>query len=225
MEHVHDAGGYCLRPEDGRPRERLLCHGAAALGDAELLSLLVGFGVRGSSVEAIAASLLTLVDSRGMETDLEEIRAIPGIGAARAAQLMAALEFCRRRFRPAGMRIRSPEDVLPAVRHFADRLQEHFLCVSLNGAYEVNAVRIVSIGLVNRTIVHPREVFAEPLKDRAAAVVVAHNHPSGNVEPSSEDREITERLASAGRILGVQLLDHVIFSLERYYSSLEHGEL
>jgi DNA repair protein RadC len=225
MEQVREAGGYPFRPDGGRPRERLLCHGASALGDAELLALLIGSGVRGSNVEQIAGELLHLLDSRGTDTDLAEIRAVPGVGAAKAAQLIAALEFCRRRFRPAGMRVRTPEDVLPVVRHFADRPQEHFLCISLNGAYEVNAVRIVSIGLVNRTIVHPREVFAEPLKDRAAAVVVAHNHPSGNTEPSAEDREITERLASAGRILGVQLLDHVIFSLDRYYSCLEHGEV
>jgi DNA repair protein RadC len=225
MEQVQEAGSYPLQPDEGRPRERLLNHGAAALGDAELLALMIGSGIQGNNVEKIAADLLQLFDRRGPATQLDEIRTVAGVGAAKAAQLIAALEFCRRRFRPAGMRVRNPDDVLPVVRHFADRPQEHFLCISLNGAYEVNAVRIVSIGLVNRTIVHPREVFAEPLTDRAAAVIAAHNHPSGNVEPSSEDREITERLASAGRILGVQLLDHVIFSLERYYSFMEHGEV
>jgi DNA repair protein RadC len=225
MEQVHDRALYPFSTGEERPRERLGQHGAAALSDVELLSLLIGSGVRGNRVEQIAAELLRLLDTRGTAAGLAEIRAVSGVGAAKAAQLAAAFEFCRRRFRPAGMRIRSPEDVLPVVRHFADRPQEHFLSISLNGAYEVGAVRVVSIGLVNRTIVHPREVFAEPLKDRAAAVIAAHNHPSGNVEPSAEDREITERLAAAGKLLGVQLLDHVIFSLKCSYSCLEHGEL
>ena len=115
--------------------------------------------------------------------------------------------------------------MLPAIRHYADRKQEHFLSVSLNGAHEIIAVRVVSIGLVNRTIVHPREVFADPLTDRAAAVVVAHNHPSGQVQPSMEDRDVTRRLKSAGDTLGMKLLDHVVFSTLGYYSFLEHGEL
>ncbi len=126
---------------------------------------------------------------------------------------------------PSATRITVPSDILPVVRHYADRKQEHFLCLSLNGAHEVQSVRVVSIGLVNRTIVHPREVFADPLTDRAAAVVVAHNHPSGRVDPSMEDRDVTRRLKQAGDTLGIRLLDHLVFSTKGYYSFLEHGEL
>jgi DNA repair protein RadC len=107
----------------------------------------------------------------------------------------------------------------------ADRKQEHFLCISLNGAYEVIAVRTVSVGLVNKTQVHPREVFADPLTDRATAIIVAHNHPTGNLTPSKEDIAITRQLKSAGEILGIKLLDHIIFSHKGYYSFMENNEL
>jgi DNA repair protein RadC len=115
--------------------------------------------------------------------------------------------------------------VLPLIRHLADRKQEHFVCVSLNGANEVIATRIVSVGLVNRTQVHPREVFADPITDRATAVIVAHNHPSGSLEPSREDLDITRQIKSAGEILGIKLLDHVVFNQKGYYSFCEKGLL
>ena len=111
------------------------------------------------------------------------------------------------------------------IQHYADRKQEHFLCVSLNGSNEVIAVRIISVGLVNKTHVHPREVFADAITDRASAVIVAHNHPSGNVEPSKEDMEITKQLKSAGEILGIKLLDHIIFNRINYFSFLEKSEI
>jgi DNA repair protein RadC len=115
--------------------------------------------------------------------------------------------------------------VLPVIRHYADRKREHFLSISLNGAHEVIHSRVVSIGTVNRTFVHPREVFSDPLTDRAAAVIVAHNHPSGNVEPSREDADITHRLTESANILGIDLLDHIVFSMNEYYSFLEHDRL
>jgi DNA repair protein RadC len=116
-------------------------------------------------------------------------------------------------------------DVLFLIRHIADRTQEHFLCISLNGANEVIAVRTVSVGLVNRALVHPREVFADPITDRASAVIVAHNHPSGNLNPSQDDLNVTAQLKAAGNTLGIKLLDHIIFNLESYYSLMEHGQL
>ncbi|MFO7850812.1 MAG: DNA repair protein RadC [Spirochaetia bacterium] len=228
LNEVHDS--QSSTPAE-RPRERILALGAERLSDFELLSLLIGSGIHGSRVDQIAHRLLELLDKSNRRIDLETIRAIPGIGNAKAAQIAAALEFSRRRFLPERTRIRFPQDVIPCIRHYGDRKQEHFLCISLNGAHEVIAIRVVSIGLVNRTIVHPREVFAEPIQDRAAAVIVAHNHPSGNVEPSAEDREITERLRQAGETLGVRLLDHLIFAAGRetgrepYYSFLEKGVL
>ncbi len=130
---------------------------------------------------------------------------------------MAAIEFARRRIKPEGAKIATPADLLPHVRHFADRKQEHFLCASINGANEVLNIRVVSIGLIDRSPVHPREVFA----DRASAIIVARNHPSGDVEPSPNDVNITAQLKAAGAIVGIELLDHIIFNRNEYFSFLE----
>ena len=156
---------------------------------------------------------------------MEHLLAVEGVGLAKAALIAAALEFARRRIRPHGMKIALPTDVYPLIRHIADRRQEHFMCVSLNGANEVIAVRTVSVGLVNRALVHPREVFADPITDRASAIVVAHNHPSGNLSPSPDDLAITYQLKEAGITLGIKLLDHLIFNDQDYFSLLEKGHL
>ncbi len=212
-------------PIDERPRERLATFGSARLSDLELLQAIIGSGNRGRSVTRIADDVLSVIDRLGGDVQYADLLAIPGLGSAKAALMCASLEFARRTTCPGATRITVPADILPVVRHYADRKQEHFLCLSLNGAHEVQSVRVVSIGLVNRTIVHPREVFADPLTDRAAAVVVAHNHPSGRVEPSMEDRDVTRRLKQAGDTLGIRLLDHLVFSTKGYYSFLEQGEL
>jgi DNA repair protein RadC len=211
-------------PQD-LPRERLIRLGPSYLSDSELLSILIGWGTKGMSVDRVAEEVLKALDRVNGKTAVEDLTRIKGMGSAKAAVITAAIEFSRRRLCPGRRRITTPADILPLVNHYADRRQEHFLTVSLNGAHEVNAVRVVTMGLVNRTVVHPREVFADPLTDRATAVIVAHNHPSGNNQPSIEDREITRRLIEAGTILGIQLLDHIIFSETGYYSFLEAGEL
>jgi DNA repair protein RadC len=118
-----------------------------------------------------------------------------------------------------------PADVLPLIRHYTDRNKEHFICISINGANEVITTRVVSVGLVNKTQVHPREVFADPITDRASAIIMAHNHPSGGLMPSKEDLEITKQLKSTGEILGIKVLDHIIFNDKGYYSLLEKEEI
>jgi DNA repair protein RadC len=144
------------------------------------------------------------------------------MGESKACLVAAMLEFGRRKW-ASGQKIRNPADIYGLVRHFSGRRQEYFLCVSLNGAHEVIALRIVTIGLVNRTIVHPREVFADPLLDRASAVAVAHNHPSGDLNPSKEDEEITVRLNAAAELLGLNFLDHLIFSDNHWFSYRQSG--
>ena len=213
-----------LMPED-RPRERLASRGVYALSDIELLSLMLGSGSSRKGVGKLASELLEVLDGTGDIPDTGELTAISGIGPARASLVAASLEFARRRLRPARRRISEPADVLPLVTHWADRQQEHFLVLSLNGAHEVIRLRVVSRGILDRTIVHPREVFSDPLSDRAAAIVCAHNHPSGNTDPSPEDRQLTRRLRESGELLGIPLLDHVIFTQSAYYSFLEKGNL
>jgi DNA repair protein RadC len=208
-----------------RPREKLQTKGPEALSDLELMAILLGSGTKGCDVLTVAGRILKVLDSRNEKLRLEELLKIEGVGPAKASLIAATLEFARRRIRPEGLRISFAPDVLPLIRHFADRRQEHFICVSLNGANEVIATRVVSVGLVNKTQVHPREVFADPITDRASAVIVAHNHPSGSLEPSKEDIDTTAQLKSAGEILGIRLLDHIVFNQKGYYSFLESGLL
>ena len=207
------------------PRERLESAGVTALSDEELVALLIGNGIAGRPVETVSRDVVALLDRVNGPPQPGALVGIPGLGPAKAATVAAAFELGRRILCPARHKVRSPADILPVVERFLERPQECFLAISLNGAHEITAVRVVTIGLVNRTVVHPREVFAHAIGDRCAAVVLAHNHPSGSLEPSAEDHEVTRRLVSAGQLLGIPVLDHVIFSTRGYYSYLEHDEL
>jgi len=221
---MRDAGFYS-NTADPRPREKLANGGAEALSDAEIVSLLIGSGHRGRNVHAISEAVSDLLSIGPSPPDLAELTAVAGVGCAIASRLCAAFELGRRVFVPRGTRVRTPEDVFTVVRHLGDRNQEHFVSLTLNGAHELIRWVLVSIGLVNRTVIHPREVFAPALEDRTAAIVVAHNHPSGNVEPSRDDEEVTERLFESGELLGVRLLDHVVFSSHRFSSFLDLGKI
>ncbi len=206
-------------------RERLIAGGPSRLSDSELVAAILGTGTAGKPVAKLAVEILGMIDHGGREPEADLLRKVAGMGDAKACAVAAALELGRRFYGIKDRRIASPRDVFPLVAHYADRKQERFVCVSLNGAHEVIAARIVSMGLINRTIVHPREVFADPITDRACDVVVAHNHPSGKLEPSKEDMDITRKLRNASEILGLPLLDHLVFSSEGYYSFVEHGLL
>ena len=208
-----------------RPREKLQQKGVQSLSDQELLAILLGCGTKSYDVMTMASRILKLLDKTSANPTLDDLMDIDGVGPAKATLISAALEFARRRIRPEGFKISFPTDVLPLIRHMADRKQEHFLCISLNGANEVIATRTISVGLVNKTQVHPREVFADPITDRASAVIIAHNHPTGNVTPSKDDAEITRTLKIAGETLGIKVLDHIIFSHKGYYSFLENNEI
>jgi DNA repair protein RadC len=212
-------------PEADRPREKLLRKGAAALSDRELLAVLLGKGTPGMDVMTLASKLSRLIDEKGLDVKAEDLSQFAGVGDAKATLILAAIEFARRRIKPEGAKIVTPADLMPHVRHYADRKQEHFLCASINGANEILNIRVVSIGLIDRSPVHPREVFADALSDRASAVIVAHNHPSGGVKPSQSDINITAQLKAAGEVVGIELLDHIIFNRTGYFSFLEDGQL
>ena len=207
------------------PREQLLYRGAQSLRDVELLQAILGSGTRQVTVSKLAEQVLRVVERKKNQCSAEDLRAIQGMGDAKACLILASLEFARRILVPHSRKIYYSSDVLVYLNTYADRKQEYFLCVSLNGAHEILSIRVVSVGLLNRAIVHPREVFAEAISERAAAIILAHNHPSGNVEPSSEDIEVTERLVEAGQILGIQILDHIIFSLDNHYSFSERDRI
>ena len=212
-------------PVSDRPREKLVSRGAAALSDQELLAVLLGKGTRTTGVMDMATQLARIIDTHGLAVQADHLCAVDGVGEAKAAMLLAALEFSRRRIKPDNAKILTPADLLPHIRHYADRKQEHLLCASINGANEILAIRVISIGLIDRTTIHPREVFADAVVDRASGIILAHNHPAGTVTPSPADVDATSLIKDAGRIMGISLLDHIIFNKSSYYSFIESGTL
>ncbi len=212
--------------KDGEePRERLERLGVRALSDRELLMILLGQGNAARSVDEISNEVLSLLD-RGTSFPLASLMNIPGVGRAKGATILAALELGRRKNTRKPRQILHPTDIFQEVRHYANRnSQEYLIVLSLNGAKEVLDITVATIGFVNRAFFHPREVFSEPLKKRATSIAIAHNHPSGLLVPSNEDRQVTRKIALSGEILGINLVDHVIFSDTAYYSFLEHREM
>jgi DNA repair protein RadC len=212
-------------PKSQRPRERMHELGPLGISDLELLCILLGSGGKNRPVQDLAMEILEVIDLKGKKGVVpKDLEWIVGLGPAKAATICACLEFGRRMTYARRKTMNDPYAIFEAVRHYGSRQQEHFLCVMLNGAHELLGINVVSIGLVNKTLVHPREIFADPLKDRATAVVLAHNHPSGNLEPSDDDIATTTRIRKAGALLGIEVLDHIIFSEETYRSLVETGE-
>jgi DNA repair protein RadC len=212
-------------PDVDRPREKLLSKGAEALSDVELLAVVLGSGTRGTGVLELAATLLSAFDGHLDGVDPLSLQAVSGVGRAKACCLVAAMELARRHGRKGRPAIRTAVDVLPYLEPVRREKQEHFVCLALNGAGEVLASRVVTVGLLDTNQVHPREVFADPIADRAASVIVAHNHPSGTLDASAEDLALTKRLVQAGRLLGIPVLDHLIVTTEGYLSLKTEGKL
>jgi DNA repair protein RadC len=210
-------------PTFNRPREKMAAQGPEALSDQELLAIILGSGVKGKNVFHVARGILQTIDKQRGKIELKSLLAIEGIGLAKACQVIASLEFARRRSAKGLLVIQKAQDVLPLIMPIADKKQEHFLCLSLNGANEVIGNRVVTVGLLNSSQVHPREVFAEVISDRAASVILAHNHPSGVLKPSPEDVTINQQLIDAGKILGITVLDHIIITKKGYLSFKEAG--
>lgn len=210
-------------PNFDRPREKLAARGPEALSDSELLAVILGSGVKGKDVFQVARTILRKLDKDVKKTDINTLVSIEGVGFARACQIIASFEFARRRLLKESVFVQKPEDVLPLISHIADKKQEYFICISLNGANEVIENRIVTVGLLNKNQVHPREVFVDPIADRAASVIVAHNHPSGILTPSPDDIATTRQLIEAGKILGIDVLDHIIITKKDHLSFKESG--
>jgi len=210
-------------PEHSRPREKLREKGATALTDEELVTAILGMGTAGVDVRTIGRQVASLIREHKESLTLEHLLEVPGMGLAKAAQILSAFELARRHLLKETVKIACAKDVLPLVADIAAKQQEYFLCISLNGANEVIEKRVVTIGLLDKSPVHPREVFADVIADRAAAVVFAHNHPSGDLQPSEADLRMHDQLTEAGKILGLRVLDHVIVTRKGYYSFQEAG--
>jgi DNA repair protein RadC len=212
-------------PTADRPREKLAKKGAAALSETELVEAIIGRGTIHRDVRAVARDICDEIHKNGRLPSYENIRDINGVGPTKAAQVMACFELGRRHYdrRNALRHITTPQDVLPMVDDLRGHRQEHFACIWLNGAGELLGKRVITVGLVNHSLVHPREVFAEAITDRAASIICVHNHPSGSLEPSSQDIAITRQLRDAGTTLGIPVLDHIIVTKNGYCSLKEKG--
>ena len=212
-------------PEHARPREKLREKGVSALTDEELVAAILGMGTPGVDVRTIARQVASLIREHKEKLTIDHLVDIPGMGLAKAAQILSAFELARRHLFKDTVKITCAKDVLPLVADIAGKQQEHFVCISLNGANEVIEKRIITIGLLDKSPVHPREVFADVIADRAAAVIFVHNHPSGELQPSESDLNIHRQLTEASKILGIQILDHIIVTRKGYYSFKETGLL
>lgn len=214
-------------PSEERPRERLARHGAVALSSRELLALVIGSGSRRTPVLEVADALIG-DGLRGLAaTSLPELEQRRGLGRAKAARVLAALELGARlasEGRGAAPALRTPEDV---ARHllprYAHRPVETFGLLALDVRQRLKREAVVSIGCLTASLVHPREVFQEAVAARAAALVLFHNHPSGDPEPSAEDVALTRRLAAAGALMGIEVVDHLILGAGRYVSLKQRG--
>jgi DNA repair protein RadC len=173
----------------------------------------------------MARQVVDLIREHKEKLSLSHLLEVPGMGLAKAAQILSAFELARRHLFKETVKITCARDVLPLVADITGKQQEYFVCISLNGANEVIEKRIVTIGLLDKSPVHPREVFADVIADRAAAVIFVHNHTSGELQPSEADLNIHRQLTEAGEVLGIQVLDHVIVTRKGYYSFKEAGLL
>lgn len=200
-----------------RPREKLIIKGQGALSNLELLQVIIGSGVSGADVTQISRKILKLLEDQHGKVTLEQLTIIKGVSTATAAKLIAALELTSR-FSYTGTEISTPEDALPLLADIRTKKQEHFVVLTLDGANRLIEKRLISVGTLNVSLVHPREVFADAITDRSASIIVAHNHPSETLEPSEADLGVTRRLAEAGELLGIRLIDHLIVTKNQYVS-------
>jgi DNA repair protein RadC len=221
---VHDL------PKPERPRERLQKLGPDALSSQELLALVIGRGIPKKSVMTIAQELLARFGNVKTisQATLEELTQIKGIGIAKAAQIKACFELARREdLEPPDLvsfDIKNPEAVVKAVRaSIQDKAKEHFKLILLNSRNKILYISSVSTGTLTTSLVHPREVFKEAITHSAASVVLAHNHPSGDPEPSEDDLKITRKLVESGKILGIEVIDHIIIGKNNHFSFREKG--
>ncbi len=207
------------RRKDLRPREKLAARGAASLSDYELLMAIIGSGNKQADVTKIARDLQKLLQDKGRELTFDDLLSIGSLGPAKSTQIMAGFELWRRRFESSEQPvIDSPDKAADQLADIRDKKQEYFVCLTLDGANRLISKRIITIGTLTSSLVHPREVFAEAISDRAASIIVAHNHPSGNLQSSDADRQVTERLKEAGTLLGINLVDHIIVTSKDFAS-------
>ena len=219
-------------PENERPREKLELYGASSLSNEELLAILLKTGNKNYSAKELACQILKKIKeiSELKELTFEEFIKIEGIGPTKAVTLLAALELGKRVNVPLStihkLKINNSSILFEYYKNrFQDELQEHFVCVYLDNQKKVIREKTLFKGTLNQTIIHPREIFKEAYKVSASSIICIHNHPSGNINPSIEDIQMTDGLKQIGDLLGIPLIDHLIIGKEEYYSFFENGKI
>lgn len=212
-------------PECDRPREKMKKKGPQVLSNLELAAVIVGSGYPGREVLEIARDLTKIWEKEFDNLTLERLQNIKGIGTPKACQIIAAIELSKRFLVKEGIKLENAKSVVSLVEELRDKKQELFLTFTIDGANNLIQKRTVFIGTLNQSIVHPREVFADAIADRAAGIIIVHNHPSGKCEPSKEDFIITQRLVEAGKIMGIEILDHIIIGKKCHFSFQKKGLL
>lgn len=217
-------------PKSERPRERLQRHGAEALSSQELIALILGRGIKGESVLVTAQRLLSAFGNveNISRASIEELSAIKGVGPAKAAQLKASFELAKRKEDNDGkqMSVKSHHDVIKLVRQrLKDKKKEHFLILCLDTRNNLIKISSISTGTLDTNLVHPREVFKEAIQSLSSSIILVHNHPSGSPEPSEADIDITKRIVETGKVVGIDVLDHIIVTENKSFSFKEKGLL
>ena len=210
-----------LNPQE-LPREKLNRKGAAALSDVELLQAVIGSGGKGNDFRQIARNLNSAIQKIGVENlTVEDVKSIKGIGEAKATIVFAALEFWRRKFtKQSSPLIDSPETAAQQLEFIRDKKQEHFVVLTLDGARRLISSRTITIGTLNTSLVHPREVFSPAIEDRAASIIIGHNHPSGLLSASEQDKAVSKLIKQAGELLGIRLDDHIVVTPDGFTSAM-----
>lgn len=197
-------------PALDRPREKMQRRGVQALSDFELLEVMIGSGNGQASVGAIARQIQKLLQKGTHIFSFESLTALKGVSTAQAAKMLASLELAQRHLVRDVQPLRTHQDVLARLDDIRTKQQEYFVCLSIDGGQRLIAQRTITIGTLDTVLAHPREVFSDPIVDRAAYIIVAHNHPSGDSKPSQKDSMLTQQLVAAGQLLGIPVRDHII---------------
>lgn len=212
-------------PKIDKPREKLSKKGVRALKNYELLAVLLGSGTKDKDVLKLSREIIRLFEDDFESISLEKLMAVHGLGVAKASQILSAIELSKRYLIKQNKKITCAKDIYDELQVYKDKKQEYFVTITLDGANHIIEKRVVFIGTLNRSLIHPREIFADALTDRAASIIIAHNHPSGQLEASSEDLHVTQRIKESGKLLGVELLDHVVFTKDGFLSLADEGLL
>ena len=218
-------------PKEERPRERLMCYGVEKLSNEELLAILLKTGTKEMSAKVLASYILREIDgvSGFQHCSYQTLSRMKGVGNVKACTIFAAIELGKRVLQKDPILFQKFEDAYQVASYYWDKLgnlkQEYFICVYLDVTKKLIHEKVLFIGTLNRSLVHPREVFKEAYRVSASSIICIHNHPSGEVLPSKEDIVFTAQLVKVGKMLGIEVIDHIIIGNEKYYSFFENNQI